>query len=180
MMNRIDQRQGSNRRGTLSGPSFASFERKGKCAVSEDNLVPLVLYAGAVLLIVGGMVGLPWLLGERHRQKRDRVGERGTALPFESGMLPTGTARLRLPLQYYLAAMLFVVFDVEAVFIYAWAIAVPETGWLGFGEIAVFIAILLAALAYLWRVGALNWGAQYERKPRGKEARQREREPMVA
>jgi NADH-quinone oxidoreductase subunit A len=131
----------------------------------------------AVLVVIGGMLGLPALLGERHWRNPTRRGQRGTYAPYESGIIPTGTARLRLPIQYYLAAMFFVIFDLEAVFIYAWAIAVPETGWWGFGEIALFILILLAALAYLWRVGALDWGAQYRRtEDRSKE----ERDAMVA
>lgn len=145
-----------------------------------DHLFSLVLYAAGVVLIVGGMLILPWLLGERHWRNPVRVAERGTGQPYESGIVPTGSARLRLPIQYYLAAMLFVIFDVEAVFIYAWAIAVPETGWLGFGEIAVFIAILLAALAYLWRVGALTWGAQYTRATRRRQEKRDGQEPMVA
>ncbi len=141
---------------------------------------PLVVYAGAVLLVVGGMLALPALLGERHWRNPSRHIEQGTGQPYESGIVPTGSARLRLPIQYYLAAMLFVIFDVEAVFVYAWAVAVPETGWLGFGEIAVFIGILLAALAYLWRVGALNWGAQFDRGRQRKGEERDDREPMVA
>ncbi len=141
------------------------------------TLWPIALYSAAVLVIVAGMVVLPLLLGERHWRKPHRQEERGTALPYEAGIIPTGTARLRLPVQYYLAAMLFVVFDVEAAFIYAWAIAVPETGWLGFAEMAVFIGILLAALAYLWRVGALDWGVQYQRTD-GTE--QEKRDALVA
>lgn len=144
----------------------------------EDNTFwSLALYFVAVLIVVTGMVVLPLLLGERHWRKPHRQVERGTNDPYEAGILPTGTARLRLPVQYYLAAMLFVVFDVEAAFIYAWAIAVPETGWLGFAEMAVFIGILLAALAYLWRVGALEWGVQYQRAD---QREQEKRDAMVA
>ena len=59
--------------------------------------------------------------------------------------------------------MFFVIFDLEAVFLYAWAVAVKETGWLGFIEVVIFVTILLAALAYLWLIGALDWSAQYQR-----------------
>jgi NADH-quinone oxidoreductase subunit A len=65
--------------------------------------------------------------------------------------------------QYYLIAMFFVIFDVEAAYLYAWAVAVPETGWLGFIEVTIFVAILLASLAYLWLTGALDWHAQSQR-----------------
>lgn len=113
----------------------------------------LLLYALAVLTLVAGMLGASAVLGERHR--RQAANE-----PYESGVAPTGTAQLRLPVQFYLIAMFFVIFDVEAVFVFAWAIAVQEAGWLGFVEMAVFIGILLVALAYLWRIGALEWGGR--------------------
>ncbi|HET7057985.1 MAG TPA: NADH-quinone oxidoreductase subunit A [Nitrospiraceae bacterium] len=147
----------------------------------DNNVWPLLFYFAAVLIVVAGMIGLPYVLGERHGQNSARHGQRGTDEPYESGIIPTGTARLRLPIQYYLAAMFFVIFDLEAVFIYAWAIAVPETGWGGFGEMALFIAILLVALAYLWRVGALNWGAHYWRAEAPSEELSKEKhDAMVA
>jgi NADH-quinone oxidoreductase subunit A len=65
--------------------------------------------------------------------------------------------------QYYLIAMFFVIFDVEAAYLYAWAVAVPETGWLGFIEVTIFVSILLASLAYLWLTGALDWHAHAQR-----------------
>jgi NADH-quinone oxidoreductase subunit A len=148
---------------------------------SDSNAWSLLFYFVAVLIVVAGMIGLPYALGERHWQNPARRGQRGTDEPYESGIIPTGTARLRLPIQYYLAAMFFVIFDLEAVFIYAWAIAVRETGWWGFGEMALFIVILLVALAYLWRVGALNWGAHYRRAKDSSKALSKEKpNAMVA
>ena len=120
-------------------------------------LWPLLLYFCLVLLIVGGMVGLSALLGERH-------GESATGEPYESGILATGSARVRLSLSFYLIAVFFVVFDLEAAFLFAWAVAVREVGWSGFIEAAVFIGILLVALVYLWRMGALDWGTTAQRK----------------
>lgn len=112
---------------------------------------PFVLYATAVILVVAAMLALSYLLGERHRaQARDD--------PYESGIPSTGSARLRLSARFYLVAMFFVIFDLEAVFIVAWAIGLMELGWAGYIEITVFIAVLLAALVYLWRLGALDWG----------------------
>jgi NADH-quinone oxidoreductase subunit A len=129
----------------------------------EDEVWPLGLYAIAVLAVVGSMIGLPAVLGERHWKKPDRQNDIATADPYESGIRPTGTTMIRLPVQYYLVAMFFVIFDLEAVFLYTWAVAVPETGWLGFIEASIFVAVLLAALAYLWGVGALDWSAQFQR-----------------
>jgi NADH-quinone oxidoreductase subunit A len=144
---------------------------------SDNNVWSLLFYFVAVFVVIAGMLGLPYMLGERHWRNPARRGQGGTCAPYESGIIPTDTARLRMPIQYYLAAMFFVIFDLEAVFIYAWAIAVPETGWLGFGEMAVFITILLVALAYLWRVGAMNWGAHYRRPD---EPPKEKRDAMVA
>lgn len=143
----------------------------------DNNAWSLLFYFVAVLVVIAGMLGLPYMLGERHWRNPARQWQGGTCAPYESGIIPTDTARLRMPIQYYLAAMFFVIFDLEAVFIYAWAIAVPETGWLGFCEMAVFITILLVALAYLWRVGALNWGTHYRRTD---EPAKEKRDAMVA
>jgi NADH-quinone oxidoreductase subunit A len=85
-----------------------------------------------------------------------------------SGMLPTGSARLRLSAKFYLVAMLFVIFDVEALYLFAWAVSVRESGWAGLIEATVFIAILLAGLAYLWRIGALDWAPQGRRERQAK------------
>ncbi len=141
-------------------------------------LWPLLIFAGAVLVIVAGMLGIPALLGERHWHKPARRHERGTYEAYESGVRPTGSAQIRLPIQYFLIAMFFVIFDLEAVFLYAWAVAVRETGWLGFIEASVFVSILLAALFYLWRIGALDWSTQYQQpqihrlqRSKAKEAR---------
>ena len=119
------------------------------------------LYGAGVFIVIGVMLGLPALLGERHWQKPDRRHEIATGVPYESGIHPTGNTHIRFPIQYYLVAMLFVIFDLEAVFLYAWAVAARETGWPGFIEAAIFAMILLAALFYLWRVGALDWNAQF-------------------
>ncbi|HUP92238.1 MAG TPA: NADH-quinone oxidoreductase subunit A [Solimonas sp.] len=103
------------------------------------------------------MLGLSWVLGGRDwgRAKHE---------PFESGVVGTGSTRLRLSAKFYLVAMFFVIFDLEAVFLYAWAISVREAGWPGFLEAFLFIAILVASLVYLWRVGALEWAPESRRK----------------
>lgn len=112
---------------------------------------PLGVYFACVVAVVAVMAGASSLLGQRHQ-------DRATGEPYESGIVSEGTARLRLTAQFYLMAMLFVIFDLEAVFIFAWAVAVRELGWTGYIVISVFIALLLVALGYLWRVGALSWG----------------------
>jgi len=111
---------------------------------------PLVVYFAAVLLLVAGMLAVSSVLGERHR-------EPATGAPYESGILSQGSAQVRLSAKFYMVAMFFVIFDLEAVFIFMWAIAGRELGWAGYREAIVFIGVLAAALAYLWRVGALDW-----------------------
>lgn len=121
--------------------------------MESNGLWPLVLYAAIVLILVAAMLSLSHILGAR------RLGPppQATVEPFESGVLPVGTARLRLSAKFYLIAMFFVIFDLEAVYLFAWAIAVREAGWAGFIEAAVFVFLLVVALAYLWRLGALDW-----------------------
>jgi NADH-quinone oxidoreductase subunit A len=113
-------------------------------------LWPLVLYIVAVVLLITAMIGISSVLGQRHAKK-------ATCEPFESGIVTVGYARFRFPAKFYLVAMFFVIFDLEAVFIFAWAIAYQDVGWSGYIEVVVFIAILAAALVYLWRLGALDW-----------------------
>ena len=84
-------------------------------------------------------------------------------------MLPQGEGSARLSVKFYLVAMFFVIFDLEAVFIFAWAVSVPELGWAGYIEILIFIGVLAAALIYLWRVGALDWGPAQRRSPRAEK-----------
>ena len=121
----------------------------------------LAVFLLGVIGLCGFMLGVSALLGSKAwvRSKNE---------PFESGMLPTGSARLRLSAKFYLVAMLFVIFDVEALYLFAWAVSVRESGWAGLIEATVFIAILLAGLVYLWRIGALDWAPQSRRERQAK------------
>jgi len=121
-------------------------------AVPIPNLWPLVTYFAAVLAVVAAMLGGAYLLGERSRRPA-----KATLQPFESGIVATGTPSLRFSVGFYLVAIFFVIFDIEAIFIFAWAIAFRESGWSGYVEILIFITVLVAALAYLWKLGALDW-----------------------
>ncbi len=119
---------------------------------TSTNLWPLIVYFLSVVGLVSTMIALSYVLGERHREKQ-------TNEPYESGIVSTGTARVRFDVKFYLIAMFFVIFDLEAVFIFAWAVSIRETGWTGYSEMLVFIGILVAALAYVWKLGALEWGS---------------------
>lgn len=128
-------------------------------ATSADSLWPILVYGLAVLAIVATMIGVSSLLGERHR-------ERATGEPYESGVVSTGTARVRFDVKFYLIAVFFVIFDLEAVFLFAWAVALREAGWQGYVEMSIFIVVLAAALVYLWREGALAWTSRVRRRGR--------------
>ncbi len=114
------------------------------------TLWPFVVYFVAVLVITASMIIVSYLLGERHK-------ERATCQPYESGITPTGSARLRFSVKFYIVAMFFVIFDVESIFIFAWAVSFRESGWGGYIEALVFIVIMITALIYLWGTGALDW-----------------------
>lgn len=109
------------------------------------------MYGLIVLSLVGIMIGLSYFLGQRHK-------ERATGDPYEGGILSHGSARIRFSSQFYLIAMLFVIFDVETIFIFSWAIAFRDLGWYGFAGVLVFIILLVVVLIYEWRVGALDFG----------------------
>jgi NADH-quinone oxidoreductase subunit A len=142
-------------------------------AANVITLWPLVVYFFAIIFVAATMIGLSYFLGQRHQ-------ERATGEPYESGIVSTGTARVRLSANFYLIAMFFVIFDLETVFIFAWAVSARETGWAGYAEILVFIVILLAALVYLWRLGALDWGTSKQRKARTLERKGEAAHELVA
>lgn len=116
----------------------------------------LGVFLGVIFIVCALMLGVSWLLGGRYRGRAKNE-------PFESGIVSVGSARLRLSAKFYLTAMFFVIFDVEALFLYAWAVSVRETGWAGFIEATIFILVLLAGLVYVWRIGALDWAPDARR-----------------
>tara|TARA_Y100001970_G_scaffold117123_1_gene145737 strand:+ start:2382 stop:2750 length:369 start_codon:yes stop_codon:yes gene_type:complete len=103
------------------------------------------------------MLGLSFFLGQRINRKYKNT-------PFESGIISVGSAQFRMSVDFYLTAILFIIFDLEVVFLFAWAVSIREAGWLGFIEISVFSFILVIALIYLWRIGALDWRTSVQRR----------------
>ncbi len=111
----------------------------------------LLMSFGLCALVATIMVCASWVLGPKNPTK--------TKLEiFETGNPPLGSLRgVRFPIKFYLTAILFVVFDIEVVFMYPWAVVFRQLGWAGLAEMAVFVAVLAVGLAYVWRVGALEW-----------------------
>jgi NADH-quinone oxidoreductase subunit A len=122
---------------------------------------PLAVYFVLAFAVVVVMIAVSSVLGERSKNSDAQS-------PYESGVVASPSGKLRYSVKYYLVAMFFVIFDVESVFIFAWAVAFRQLGWSGYVEIVVFIVVLLAALVYLWRVGALDWGETGRMKERNR------------
>jgi NADH-quinone oxidoreductase subunit A len=120
-------------------------------AETTTVLWPLLVYGAIVVSLAIFILGLSHVLGGR---KNDRSkGE-----PYEGGIVSEGSARLRFSSQFYLIGMLFVIFDVETIFIFSWAIAFRELGWYGYVGVLAFIGLLVVVLVYEWRMGALDFG----------------------
>jgi NADH-quinone oxidoreductase subunit A len=115
-----------------------------------DSYIPVLIYALIVLALLGALVTLSFVLGPSKPHKTKLA-------PYESGIVPDSPARRRLSVRFYLTAMLFIIFDVEAVFFYPWAVLLRQLRWFGLIEMLVFMGILAIALAHIWRKGGLDW-----------------------
>ncbi len=123
----------------------------------EPGILSLFVYSLLVLGLVGVLLFLCSWLGEKKKGPEK-------LRPFESGIIPTGTARFRYPVPFYLVATFFLIFDVEAAYIFSWAIAFDRLGWSGWLQISFFIIVLLISLFYIWKKGGLEWGPTSQKK----------------
>ena len=116
--------------------------------------IPILMHFIAVVAVACGMLGLSWWVGVK-RPSKEKLS------PYECGRIPVGDARGTISVSFYLIGMLFILFDVEAVFLYPWAVVfkslVAAQKWSGFIEMLLYIAVLLAGYIYLWKKGALDW-----------------------
>jgi NADH-quinone oxidoreductase subunit A len=117
----------------------------------EPGLLSMLVYGVMVLALMGVFLFLTGWLGE----KKEGIEK---LRPYECGIIPTGSARLHLPVPFYLVAIFFLIFDIEGAFIFSWAVANKPLGLSGWLEIAFFILLLMFGLAYIWRKGGLEWG----------------------
>ncbi len=118
-----------------------------------QQYVPLALALAVAGLLGLALLGLASWLGPRRPSAVK-------ATPFEFGSPPIGTARERFDVKFYVVALLFIVFDVEAVFIYPWAVVMADLGWPGYVTMAIFAFTLLVGLVYVWKKGALDWNRE--------------------
>ena len=123
-----------------------------------EEYFPVLLQALLAMLLAAGLLTVSYLLGKR-------VKNRVKDMPYESGIVPTGDARQRFSVKFYLVAMLFIVFDIEAIFLYPWAVVYRELLMPGFIEMLIFVILILSGFFYIWKKGALDWsGADSRRK----------------
>jgi NADH-quinone oxidoreductase subunit A len=111
---------------------------------------PVLVQALLAMALAAGLLSVSWLLGKK---VRNRVKD----IPYESGITPTGDARHRFSVKFYLVAMLFILFDIEAIFLYPWAVVFRELKMVAFVEMLVFVVFILSGFFYIWKKGALDW-----------------------
>jgi NADH-quinone oxidoreductase subunit A len=118
-----------------------------------DLYLPVLLQVFIAMAVAGGMIGASALLGYR---VRNRVKD----MPYECGLTGQGSARERFSVKFYLVAMIFILFDIETVFLYPWAVVYRELKLFAFVEMLLFIALILSGFFYIWKKGALDWSVE--------------------
>ncbi|OGP63444.1 MAG: NADH-quinone oxidoreductase subunit A [Deltaproteobacteria bacterium RBG_13_53_10] len=117
----------------------------------EPGILSFILYSFMALILVAALLFLAGWVGEKKRTPEKLT-------PYESGIVPSGPARFRYSVSFYLIAAFFLIFDVEGAYIFSWAIAFDQLGWSGWLQISFFIILLLVSLFYIWKKGGLEWG----------------------
>ena len=128
----------------------------------EPGILALAVFAFIIFILVIVLLFISSWLGEK-RPNPEKLRA------YECGIIPTGTARFRYPVAFYLIATFFLIFDVEAAYIFSWAIAFDRLGWSGWLQISFFIVVLLISLLYTWKKGGLEWGSTSRKNPVSQE-----------
>lgn len=114
---------------------------------------PVLVQVVIAAVLAAGLIGASTLLGKRARSPLKDT-------PYESGMAPVGSARERFSVKFYLVGMIFILFDIEAVFLYPWAVVYRQLKMFAFFEMFVFVALVLVGFFYVWKKGALDWSSE--------------------
>ncbi len=123
----------------------------------EPSVFALAVYTILVLAVIGSQLFLAsWLGARKPSVEKSRA--------YECGVIPTGSARFRYPVPFYLVAIFFLLFDVEGVYIFSWAVGYKDLGWAGWAQMAFFILVLLFGLIYIWMRGGLDWRPAHKAK----------------
>jgi len=131
-----------------------------------ETWFPVLIQIVIAIAVAGAMIGLSALLG---RRVRDPV----KMMPYESGMQPVGNARERFSVKFYLVAMVFILFDIEAIFLYPWAVVYRELKLFAFFEMLLFIILVLCGFFYIWKKGVLDWSTDEQRRQQPETEKQR-------
>jgi NADH-quinone oxidoreductase subunit A len=158
----VERNQRRDEHISTRGDGVLLEDRAVTVAVGEaQNLWPFLIYSVTVVGLIVVILTLAWFVGSRTKHSA------ATDMPFESGIVPVGSAEeTRLSIEFYLIALFFVIFDLETIFIFGWAVAFFELGWRGYFGASVFIGVLLVALVYELRSGALDWGVKHRHSVR--------------
>jgi NADH-quinone oxidoreductase subunit A len=119
---------------------------------------PVLVQVVIAAVLASALIAISYIFGKK---VRNRVKD----MPYESGIVPTGDARQRFSVKFYLVAMLFILFDIEAIFLYPWVVIFREFKMLAFVEMVIFVVLVLSGFLYMWKKGALDWtGSDMGRK----------------
>src|SRR5437764_762302 len=118
---------------------------------------PVLVQVAIAVAVAAGLITASTLLGKRARSPQKDT-------PYECGMAPTGSARERFSVKFYLVGMIFILFDIEAVFLYPWAVVFRELKMFAFVEMFIFVALILVGFFYVWKKGALDWSVEKDEK----------------
>ncbi len=129
----------------------------GSLSPWQPGVFSLVVFGLMIVVLIALLLFVASWLGEKTSNSEK-------LRPYESGVIPTGSARLWYPVPFYLVAIFFLIFDVEGAYIFSWAIAWESLGWSGWIQIVFFIGVLILGLVYIWKKGGLEWG------PKGKKS----------
>jgi NADH-quinone oxidoreductase subunit A len=122
---------------------------------NQEIYFPVLVQIVIAIALAAGLIGASSLLGKRAKSPLKDT-------PYESGMAPIGSARERFSVKFYLVGMIFILFDIEAVFLYPWAVVYRELKMFAFGEMFVFVALVMVGFFYVWKKGALDWANKGE------------------
>lgn len=131
-------------------------------ATYSDSWFPVLIQILIAIGVAGAMIGLSAILG---RRVKDLV----KSTPYESGMKPVGNARERFSVKFYLVAMVFILFDIEAIFLYPWAVIYRQLKLFAFFEMLLFIVLVLCGFFYIWKKGVLDWSVDEKKNVGRKE-----------
>jgi NADH-quinone oxidoreductase subunit A len=124
---------------------------------------PILVQVGIAAVLAAALIAISYIFGKKVRNKIKDT-------PYESGMVPTGDARQRFSVKFYLVAMLFILFDIEAIFLYPWVVVYRELKMFAFVEMLIFVVLILSGFLYIWKKGALDWaGPDMNRKQRSEQ-----------